>query len=483
MGLLCKITLFFLAALLHLNASAKQNVVLILADDMSPDLSMLGTSGIQTPHIDALAREGVYFHNAFAASGSCSPSRTAILTGMWPHSSGNWRNVVAPPLDLSDKDFSRETSFIDKVGISDHVETLPEIFKANGYFTAITQKLHLSPAWRYPYDARNPVQSNPAVFKKTIHEFIEGAGDKPFFFQINVAAPHRSYRKHLAQNPDHELPLASSIIVPAFLPDVPGVRRDMQEYYACVEIVDSCVGEILEALDEAGIRDDTLIFFTSDQGMPIHFAKASAYPTGIRIPLAVVGPGIVKGQTNYAAVSHVDFAPTILDYCGIDIPETMQGQSLRPILSGGDGIDGRQHVFAEHNSHGSNPSEFYPQRVATDGDWYYILNLDPNKVQRLPADLRGVKNWDNHSYDSIIEAKNSHPKEYAYLTLFDKPRAPEHLYRISKDKWGINDLAGHPAHQEVLKEMRAVLANWRESTDDIESSPLEIAEQPYAKVP
>lgn len=455
---------------------AKQNVVFILADDMSPDLSMLGTPGIETPNIDALAKEGVYFHNAFSASASCSPSRTACLTGMWPHSNGNWRNVHTPPLNLPDKAFSRQTHIVDKVGIGKHVETLPELFKANGYFTAITQKLHLSPAWRYPYDARNPVQSTPAGFKKAIGNFIKQAGDKPFFIHANVAAPHRPYRAHLKHNPEQVLPAADTIDVPAFLPDTPGVRRDMQEYYACVEIADACVGAILAALEEAGMRDETLIFFTSDQGMPIHYAKASAYPTGMRIPLAVVGPGVVQGQENSTPVSQIDFAPTILDYCGIAIPEVMQGESLRPILAGGDTIEGRKYVFAEHNSHGPDQREFYPQRVVTDGNWYYILNLDPEKQQRLPDDLRGVKVWGNYAYDAIIAAKENQPEGYKFLTLFDKPRSPEHLFKIDEDKWGVQDLVNNPERREVLERMRSQMADWRELTNDIKKSPLEISQ-------
>ncbi len=465
---------------LQFSVSAKQNVVFILADDMSPDLSLLGTKGIETPNIDALAKQGVYFTNAFSASASCSPSRTAILTGMWPHSNGNWRNVHTPPLNLPDKAFSRQTHIIDKVGIGHDVPTLPEIFKANGYYTAITQKLHLSPAWRYPYDARNPVQSTPQRFKQAMHRFIEEAGDQPLFVHANVAAPHRPYRAHLKNNPKQELPDADSIDVPPFLPDTPGVRRDVQEYLACVEIADSCVGAILEALEEAGIRDETLIFFTSDQGMPIHHAKASGYPGGTRIPLAVVGPNIEGGRMNGAAVSQIDYAPTILDYSGIEIPDAMQGDSLRPILDGGDVIPGRKYVFAEHNSHGPDPREFYPQRVVTDGHWYYIYNVDPAKKQRLPDDLRGVEVWGNYAYADILASQDTHPFQTWFLTRFDEPRPQEHLFQLDIDPWGVNDLATHSSTQSILKEMRAVMSEWRKRTNDIKKSPLEIPQQPDA---
>jgi N-sulfoglucosamine sulfohydrolase len=456
--------------------SAKLNVVLILADDMSPDLSMLGTPGIQTPHIDALAKEGVYFEHAFSASASCSPSRTAILTGMWPHSNGNWRNVHTPPLNLPDVAFTSKSKFQDKVGIGKDVATLPEVFKANGYYTAITQKLHLSPAWRYPYDGRDPVQSTPKRFKTVINKFIKDAGEQPFFIHANVAAPHRPYRTHLKQNPTQQLPSADSIEVPPFLPDTPGVRRDMQEYFACVEIADACVGAILQALEDQGVRDETLILFTSDQGMPMHHAKASGYPAGMRIPLAIVGPGIEGGRWNPTPVSQIDYAPTILDLCGIEIPEVMQGDSLAPILSGGETLEERHYVFAEHNSHGPDPREHYPQRVVTDGHWYYILNVDPDKEQRLPDDLRGVEVWGNYAYDAIIAAKDSHPKEYRFLTQFDGPRAPEHLYQLEVDPWGVNDLAQNPERSVVLERMRAQMVDWRAKTSDIKKSPLEIQE-------
>lgn len=469
-----QIGFIFLLAISPLALSAKLNVVLILADDMSPDLSMRGTPGIETPHIDALAGEGVYFEHAFSASASCSPSRTAILTGMWPHSNGNWRNVHTPPLNLPDVAFTSKSKYQDKVGIGRDVATLPEVFKANGYYTGITQKLHLSPAWRYPYDGRDSVQSTPARFKKVIKGFINEAGDKPFFIHANVAAPHRPYRAHLKQNPNQKLPEADSIVVPSFLPDTPGVRRDMQEYLACVEIADACVGAILDAIKESGSCDDTLILFTSDQGMPIHHAKASGYPAGMHIPLAIVGPGIEGGRLNTTPVSQIDYAPTILEYCGIEVPPSMQGDSLLPILKGAETLDGRKYIFAEHNSHGPDPLEHFPQRVVTDGHWYYILNLNPTKPQRLPDDLRGVAVWGNHAYAAIKAASDTHPFQAWFLNRFDAPRKQEHLYQLDIDPWGINDLAGHPSTEAILSELREVMAEWRETTTDIKKSPLEI---------
>lgn len=460
-----------------LEAAKPTSVVLILADDMSPHLSMLGTPGIQTPHIDRLARAGVYFSSAFSASASCSPSRTAILTGMWPHSNGNWRNVHTPPLNRPEKEFTRETSVRDRVGISDEVATLPELLQSHGYFTAITQKLHLSPAWRYPFNARNPVQSQPERFHSAIKDFIRKAGTKPFFIQANVAAPHRPYGSHLKRNPEQGLPLEDLIELPPFLPNTEGVRRDMQEYFACVEIADACVGAILAALEDMGARDETLVIFTSDQGMPIHHAKASGYPGGTRIPLAIAGPRIRKGISDSTPVSQIDYAPTILDYCGITVPVSMQGDSLMPILEGGQ-LEEREYVFAEHNSHGPDPREHFPQRAVTDGLWYYVLNLNPEKTQRLPADLNGEDPWGNHAYEAILGEQVEYPFQSWFLTRFSEPRPSEHLFQLDIDPWGVNDLAGHPATTEVLHRLRAVMEKWRQATSDIDKSPLEIPEIP-----
>lgn len=457
-------------------AAAKPNVLLILADDMSPHLSMLGTPGIETPNIDALAKAGIYFEHAFSASASCSPSRTAILTGMWPHSNGNWRNVHSPALNAPDADFTPQAKIRDKVGIGSSVATLPEILKKNGYYTSITQKLHLSPAWRYPYDGRHPVQSTPGRFKTVIKKFIDDSGERPFFIQANVAAPHRPYRSHLAKNRGQKLPDAATIEIPPFLPDVPGVRRDMQEYFACVEIADACVGSILKALEEKGVLGETLIVFTSDQGMPIHHAKASGYPGGTRIPMSITGPDIQGKRLSKMPVSQIDLAPTILDFIGIEIPDTMQGISLLPITRDEETSLKRKYVFAEHNSHGPDQKEHYPQRVVTDGTWYYVRNLNPKKPQRLPDDLRGVAVWGNHAYADIIAAKDENPFQAWFLTRFSQPRPAEHLYQIDIDPWGVNDLASHPATLAKLLELRVAMDQWRTTTNDIKKSPLEIPE-------
>lgn len=119
--------------------------LLLLTDDQSYHLGMTGEPGLKTPNIDALASRGAFFCKAYSTAASCAPCRGSILTGMYPHSNGHWRNTVGPSLGMPDKEFSRQSTKVDKVGVHEDIVTLPEILKGNGYITDITSKFHLSP--------------------------------------------------------------------------------------------------------------------------------------------------------------------------------------------------------------------------------------------------------------------------------------------------------------------------------------------------
>ncbi|GEM_PF-3374533 len=104
--------------------------------------------------MDALAKEGVLFCHAYSSCSSCLPSRSSILTGMYPHSNGHWRNTVTPLIEEPEKEFGRESSTLDAVGVHEDIPTLIEILKNHGYFTGNTRKWHLSPHWKFPFTKR-----------------------------------------------------------------------------------------------------------------------------------------------------------------------------------------------------------------------------------------------------------------------------------------------------------------------------------------
>lgn len=452
-----------------------KNVVIIFADDQGAHLGALGTPGISTPNVDALAKNGVMFTQAYATCASCSPSRSSLLTGMFPHSNGHWRNTVTPTLTDPDANFTRAWKGMDQVGIHEDIPTLNEILGKAGYFRGITQKLHLSPPWKYPFDARNPVGIEADGYERVIGDYIKQAGDKPFFIQANVAATHRPFPPHLKalKGP---LPDINKIPVPPYLPDTPAMRKDLQEYFGTVNLADQCAGGILKALDKAGVRGNTLVIYTSDQGEGYHRAKASAYAAGTHVPLVFEGPGLVKDLTTDTLVSETDLMPTILDFLQLPIPATVQGKSLKPLLTGAaKSLPDRKYVFTEHNSHGPAEAEIYPSRAVFDGRYYYIVNLIPGKQHTLPADLeKSGPPWFNGSYDAAIAAKNKFPTQYEKLQELLGGRPPEELYDMKLDAGQLSNLAGNKANQVKLLELRGVMAEWRKKTGDYKTHPREI---------
>lgn len=450
------------------------NVVLILTDDQGAHLSALGTKGIATPNVDMLAKNGLLFTNSFAVVPSCSPSRSSIMTGMYPHANGHWRNTITPKLSDVDKEFTRASSTIDEVGIHEYIQTLPELLQENGYFTAITQKFHMSPPWKFPYSARNAVQNSPEEFKKAISSFIRDAGGQPFFFQANIAPPHRNLDRHMKDFPNF-LPDKDSIEVPKYLADTPAMREDLAKYYGSVQLADACAGSIINVLKESGMLENTLIIFTGDQGEPYHRAKASPYYAGLHVPFVASGPKIEKGKISKALISHIDIMPTILDYLEIDIPGTVQGKSLKPIFSGSaDSVSNRKYVYGEHNSHGPPRSEHYPSRAIFDGRFYYIQNLLYQKTYELPADLVVEKGWGNRSYQATLDAKETHPIQYGLLKELESGRPSEELYDMQNDPGQLVNLTGKKEYIEKQEELNNALSKWRAKTGDLVDDPLHI---------
>ena len=461
------------------------NVVLILADDQGAHLSAMGTPGIRTPNVDALARAGVLFSNAFAAVPSCSPSRSAINTGMYPHANGHWRNTVTPKLTDPDREFSRESSRVDAVGIHEYITTLPEILQEAGYFTAITQKFHMSPPWKFPYSARDPVNNDPEEYRQVMTEWIAEAGDRPFFIQANVSPPHRPFRNHLSGHPGY-LPDTAELEIPADLPDTPMLLNDLREYYACVQLADACAGAIVDALRASGELENTLIIYTGDQGQAYQRAKATAYYAGLHVPLVISGPGVADGVVSDSLVSHLDLMPTILAFLELKTPRRVQGLPLWDLI--GDGSVKRQgyqrpYVFGEANSHGPSREEHYPTRIVFDGRYYYMRNLMPDKGHRLPADMTAIEPWGNYAYTATVEAAETHPLPYRILRQLECGRPAVELYDVTLDAACTRNLAGRPELAAKEAELSDVLDQWRTRTGDRFDDPLDIPTRKGSKSP
>lgn len=465
------------------DSNGKMNVLLILTDDQGADLACLGTQGMQTPNIDALYERGVGFEQAYSTSASCSPARSGLLTGMYPHANGHWRNTHSPTVPGNDVDYSRESKYkeIEPVGVHEDIPTIVEILNAAGYATAINEKFHLSPVWKYPFTHRFGASPKPQTHGKAMRDFMQAKGDRPFFMMANIGNTHRPFPPHIVD----EVPKVDpgAIEIPANYCDTPEMRADFEDYYNTVQGADACVGELLKALEASGEAEHTLVIFTSDQGFCFHRAKATSYHKGTYVPFCISGPGIKRGERTETLVSHVDVMPTILDFLGISIPETVQGQSLLPWCGGKDAApEGREFVGAEHNAHGPNPLEYYPSRAITDGRFYYIRNLmhercwegDPadlidNPTEEVhfagPADAFPTPGWHNHSFAATVHAREEFPVQYDLLKATLK-RPAEELYDLHLDPDETRNLADDPRYETHLARMREALDSWQTETDD-----------------
>lgn len=448
------VAIVLLSAALPSLATAEQakplNVVLILVDDLGwMDLSCQGSDYYKTPNIDKLATQGMRFTNAYAACSVCSPTRAAVMTGRWPARIGvtdwirarfqrrNWTKKTNPTEYMGgprNKVLCPPNAFW-----MEHKEfTIAEMLEPGGYATAHIGKWHLGdPDW-YPtkqgfdiniagcdigqppsyfdpyvnqkYDFDNQIKPRKKGEFLTHREgdeakqFITDHKDEPFFLYYCPYAVH---------TPIQAIPKVAAKYKRE------GKKDIHAKYAALTESVDDAVGTIMETLQETSVADNTLVIFTSDNGglkgptdnSPLRSGKGFAYEGGIRVPLIVRWPGVVKpGTTSDEVVTSVDYLPTIKEAVGADLPPIeIDGKSLVSHLrSGGtESLDRKfVHWHFPHYRHGPRPG---PYSIIRAGDlklirWYngghelYDLGKDlsekndlapsmPEKVKELDAML------------------------------------------------------------------------------------------------
>ena len=456
-------TAFCLAGLIGLtfaSTSAAQepkrpNVVLIIADDMAwDDCGAFGHPKVKTPNIDQLARSGMRFDRAFVTASSCSPSRSSLLTGRYPHNAdAEELHSPLPP---------EQVTFVEKL-------------KAAGYWTAAAGKWHLGNAIKPRFDLVR--EANPAGFQLAAGKIAKarmtakGTGaiqsgcdqwvptlrdrpkEKPFFLWLAALDPHRDYEPGSIPNPHRP----EDVVVPRYLPDAPEVRKDLALYYDEISRLDHFVGSILAELDRQGIAENTMVLFLSDNGRPFPRCKTTLYDSGIKTPFFARWPAHIEpGSRCGSLVSTIDIAPTILKAAGIDPGPTFQGKDLSPLFKQ-PAARIRETIFAERNwhdyaSHG---------RAVRSERFKYIRNDDHEKPLTPPADA--VRSATFVAMRRLRDEGKLAPLQRA---CFVSPRPVEELYDVSADPDETVNLAGDSKHAEVLARMRRTLSEWTRETGD-----------------
>lgn len=426
-----------------------KNVVLIVADDHGLQLGCYGDPVVKTPHLDALAKEGTRFDFAFCTTPSCSPSRSVILSGLQNHANGQYGLQHATH----------------KQSAQAWVRGLPNLLRKAGYRSASIGKYHIAPEAAFHFDAYpndGQMGGRSAVrMAENAENWIRQNGSSPFFLYFCFSDPHRAAKGFANDRPYPGVTEVrydpKQIRVPHFLPDQPEVRAELAEYYQSVSRVDQGVGRLMEALRRTGELDDTLILYTSDNGIPFPGAKTSMYDPGIRLPLIVRSPDQKQRGVSRVMVSWVDFVPTILEWTGAKGPGyALHGRSFLTALDRPD-FAGPEEVYGSHQFH--EITMYYPVRMVRTRRYKYLLNLAHPLTFPFASDLYNSDTW-----QGVLKRKD---RRYGSRTVQALLHRPKHeLYDLEKDPRELKNLAEDPAYASTLAELQSKVRAWQEQTKD-----------------
>ena len=410
------------------------NILWLVSEDNNPFLGCYGDKLARTPNIDALARRGLLYRHAFSAAPVCAPSRFAILTGVHPEScapANQMRaNAVLPPL----------------------LRTYPEYMREAGYYVTNNAKTDFN------------CDADPAkIFDESgpkAHYRSRPAG-KPFLAIVNHQSSHESCLFPQPQAPAEGAVKPADVRVPAYLPDTPEIRTDRARYYNAIAVMDGQIGARIRELEDAGLADDTIVFYCSDNGGALPRSKRYCYDDGLHCALVVAFPPkwahlapAPMGTEITAPVSFVDLAPTLLSLAGIPTPAHMQGTAFL----GSHARSRGPYAFGMRN----RMDERYDfVRAATDGRFHYIRNYTPHRVFQHGAyewQARGYQSWERESLAGRLNE--------AQARFFKGPRPFEELYDLRSDPDEVNNLAGAPAHADRLRAMRKALDDHMVAVND-----------------
>ncbi len=416
------------------------NIILVTADDMGLQLNSYGDDTVPTPHLNRLAAEGLQCGNGYVTQASCSPSRSSMLTGLYPHENGQ--------LGLSHRGYAMHQG----------IPNLPGLLKGAGYYTGKIGKVHVDPIEELSFDFydKTTVPRNVKAMAEATEEIVREAGDRPFFINYSLIDPHHPFFERFAGLPETPIQSSEVSIFPEYGEiDTPELREEIAGYYNGIQRVDAGIGFLREMLERRGKAENTLIVFLGDHGPPFYLGKLSCYEFGIKVPFILHWPdGIEGGRDTDAFISAIDIMPTALELAGVSAPEYLPGVSLVPFFRG-EPTEWRQTVFAEFNSHGPFEPGLNPQRCIRKSRYKLIHNLRPGVPKRVTAlmdDILQDPKWANT------------PTRLKWEMLQSPPEFE--LYDLASDPHELRNLSGNSEYAEVEKSLATELLAWRRETGD-----------------
>lgn len=434
-------------------AQRRPNIVMFVADDLNQeDLGCYGNKDVRTPNINKLAAEGLRFTKAYAASSMCTPSRSVMYTGLYPFRNGVQMNHFA---------------------VRAGMRSLPHYLKELGYRVVIAGKTHVGPQECFPFEEigkefgkYEPIENRTDRKKETvkfIEEHFRTQSDQPLCLIVAPWVPHVPWFPNKDFDPQ-------KLQLPDYLADTKETRQALAAYYQSIGEADKMMGEVMQAVDKAGKKENTVMIFTSDQGVQFPGAKWTVYDRGLRVPFIVRWPGKIKaGSTSDALISLVDITPTFIDLAGGKEQPYLDGKSFKDVMLG----QRQKHhdfVFGETSVEPHYWYNYTPARTVITADgWHYIRNYHPGV--RFITHIDKVERNEFY-FDSWVEKAKSDTKTKFLVDRYSY-RPPEELYDLNTDPSEFKNLADVPAYQQKLHAMQTLLKKELDRQGETEAMILE----------
>lgn len=417
----------------------RPNIIWITCEDLSPFIHVYGEQAVKTPNIDQLAKEGIRFTHMYTTAGVCAPSRSSIITGMYPISIGTQHmRTKTVNVKFASKGIPNYAAVVPA-----QVKAFPEYLRKIGYYTSNNEK--------QDYQFEVPVtvwdENGPAATYRNRKQ------DQPFFSIYNFFITHESQlfnrKDSLSVNP-------ATVRVPPYYKDTPTARHDIARQLSNVQIMDQQVGELIAKLKADGVYENSYIFFYSDHGGSTPWTKREVLERGTHIPFIVRLPeGRRAGTVDERLLSSVNLAPTVLSLAGVNLPNYLQG---KPFLEQNEHYQ-QDYVFAARD----RMDELYDRvRSVRDKHFRYVRNFMPE--QSSYQDLKYRK-----SIPMMQELLKLHEEgllDENQDAWFKVPKAAEELYDVQNDPDELHNLVSNPAYVSKLVELRNAMDSWLNEVGD-----------------
>jgi len=423
-----------IAVLFIIHATAqtdKPNILWIVSEDNNADMiGCYGNAFATTPNIDAFAKSGVLYRNAFSTAPVCAPSRCTIITGMYPPTLGteHMRSVYAVP---------------------GYVKFFPRYLREAGYYTTNNVKK----------DYNTIDQTDAWDESSTTATYKNRKQGQPFFAVFNLTVSHESSLHKPLDSLHHD---PNKVPLPPYHPATTEIKRDWAQYYDKVETMDQQVGALLKELGDQGLAENTIVFYYADNGGVLPRSKRFLFESGLHVPLVVRVPQkykhlteAVNGSSTDRIVTFLDFAPTVLSLAGIAPPQNMQGSAFlgshrEAPLRYGYGFRGRMDERIDLS------------RTVRDSKYRYVRNYLPHLIYAQHLHYLwlapSTRSWEDAYHSGKLNATQS---------AFWKEKPAEELYDVNADPFNVNNLAGNKAYDSILVRLRKANEDWIKTSKDI----------------